>query len=181
MSHEHNHEHEQHEHEHSHCGHCESDAPPESIAIDPNAKGGKMSTFKVAGMDCADEVAALERALKPVKGVKEIKVSLMAGTVTISHDSDLPGDELIKAIGTAGLKASVPEEGHEDESSEDAQRSRLMAVVGSGIFTGIGLLLQWTKVYEPWAESPRSRWRYSQAAGSSCPKRFVLCDGSRST
>jgi Cd2+/Zn2+-exporting ATPase len=124
----------------------------ENLILNPEAEASDHTTLRVAGMDCADEVAALERALKPVKGIKEVKVSLMAGTVNISHDSTLTDADLIKAVGTAGLKASVPEEDRGNEASEGAQRRRLIAVVISGVFTGVGLLLQWTKVLEPWGK-----------------------------
>ncbi|MEO7298049.1 MAG: cation-translocating P-type ATPase [Verrucomicrobiota bacterium] len=142
-----------HNHSEKAChGDCHDEASSKSIAINPDAKGGKISTFKVAGMDCADEVAALERVLKPVSGVREIKVSLMAGKVSVTHDESVTIEQLIKVIGTAGLKASVPSGEHGEEASESGQRARLIAVIVSGAFTGIGLLLQWTKLLEPWGK-----------------------------
>ena len=52
-------------------------------------------------MDCPDEIAAIERVLKPLAGVGEIKVNLMAGTATIAHDQRVTSEQLIQAIGTA--------------------------------------------------------------------------------
>ena len=42
--------------------------------------------MRVAGMDCPDEIAAIERVLKPLAGMGEIKVNIMAGTATVVHD-----------------------------------------------------------------------------------------------
>ena len=58
---------------------------------------------------------------------------------------------MIRAIGKAGLKASVQRgDEHEEEASGSAQRARLIAVVVSGIFTGIGLLMQWQNIAAPY-------------------------------
>ena len=105
-----------------------------------------LTTLRVEGMDCADEVAALQRALQTVQGIREFKVSLMAGKVTIAHEKTLSTNDLIEAVGRAGLKAKAVSEGESEETSESAQRARLVAVGISGVFTGIGLLLQWQKI-----------------------------------
>ena len=36
--------------------------------------------------DCADEVEALEQVFRPIKGVREVRVNLMGGKVTLFHD-----------------------------------------------------------------------------------------------
>ncbi len=110
--------------------------------------------LKVQGMDCADEVAALERVLKPLRGVKELRVSLMAGKATIVHDPSLPPQDLIKAIATAGLKSSLADDAeHLPESSASAQQRRLISVIVSGVFTAAGLGLRWTESLEPWGQT----------------------------
>ena len=69
----------------------------------PSAKlDGPQTLLRVAGMDCPDEIAAIERVLKPLAGVGEINVNLMAGTATIVHDGRVTPEQLIQAIGTAG-------------------------------------------------------------------------------
>lgn len=128
---------------------CKITAKPQTIALNTQATAEQLTTLQVEGMDCADEVAALERVLKPVAGIREFKVNLMAGRVTIAHEKKLSADELIRAVGNAGLKAR-PVAGEQEEASGSAQRARIMAVGVSGIFTGIGLLMQWQKVAEPY-------------------------------
>ena len=80
MSQEHNDEHK------DDCcsGHDHSKAAPESIALNPDAKGDLQTTLRITGMDCADEVAALEQVLRPLKGVREVRVQLTPETALIA-------------------------------------------------------------------------------------------------
>ena len=63
--------------------------------------------LNVSGMDCADEVAAVERALRPIAGVKNVSVNLVVGTVAVEHEGNVAPEALVKAIGNVGLKAQV--------------------------------------------------------------------------
>ena len=101
-------------------------------------------------MDCADEVEALRRGLSGVAGIREFKVNLMAGKVTVAHEKKISRDDLIGAVGRAGLKARAIADGAGEEAPGSAQRARLVAVIISGVFTGIGLLVQWQKLAEPY-------------------------------
>ncbi|MEQ1853809.1 MAG: heavy metal-associated domain-containing protein, partial [Chthoniobacteraceae bacterium] len=88
-----------HEHEHG-----PGDAP-KSIALNPDAQGNLETTLRVAGMDCADEVAALEQVFRPLKGVREVRVNLMGGKVTLFHDESVTPQQLIGAVASTGMKA----------------------------------------------------------------------------
>ncbi len=134
MSGEHRHDH---EHKHDH-----GNEAPTNIALNPDAKGDIETTLRVAGMDCADEVEALEQVLRPLKGVREVRVNLMGGKVTLLHDESVNADLIIRTIAPTGLKASRDGAGSETDV-EDARRERLITVAISGVFTGIGLLVQW--------------------------------------
>lgn len=116
-SHDHDHgDHSHDEHDHSHkekgdcCGHDHDhgkpDAKPQSIALNAESKGNLETTLRVAGMDCADEVEALEQVFRPVKGIREVKVNLMGGKVTLRHDETVSPDDLIQLVAKAGLKGS---------------------------------------------------------------------------
>ena len=152
-SHEQEHTDEQNEPHSCCCGDsCSTSAPPETIALNPRAAGDELTTLRVAGMDCPDEIAAIERVLKPLGGVSEIKANLVAGTVTIAHESNVTPEQLIKAIGTAGLKASAAAPGNEVEPDHDTGRLRLVSVILSGGFTGISLLLEWQDIFAPYGK-----------------------------
>ncbi len=138
--------------DHGCCGHdhdC-SDAAgtPREAVLNPEVRASSQTTLRVAGMDCADEVEAIQRALKPLAGVREVRVNLMGGKVVVAHDQSVTPDKLIQAIAREGLKAT-PDEAEEHDTPGEAQRSRLISVVASGILTGAGLILQWSKVGLP--------------------------------
>ncbi len=133
------------------CG-CGSDGnpdkPPREVVLNPTVPANTQTKLKVAGMDCADEVEAIQRALKPLAGVREVRVNLMGGKVVVAHDESVTTDKLIQAIAGQGLKAT-PDEAGEQATPADAQRSRLISVVASGVLTGVGLVLQWSKAGPP--------------------------------
>ncbi len=116
--------------------------------LNPNTEASAQTTLKVAGMDCADEVEAIQRALKPLAGVREVRVNLMGGKVVVTHDQSVTSEKLIQAIAGAGLKATSDED-EEHDTPADAQRSRLISVTVSGVLTGVGLVLQWSKAGPP--------------------------------
>ncbi len=147
---------EDHKHDHSACcGGHDQEPPKESRVLNADVKANSQTTLRVAGMDCPDEIAAIERALKPLAGVGEVKVNLMAGTATIVHDTQLTPEQLIKAIGTAGLKASLATEGNgtDDEHGAEFNKLRIILVSVSGVFTGLALLLQWQKLLDPYGKA----------------------------
>ena len=128
-----------HGHKHEHADeHGEHKAAPESIALNPDAKGNLETTLRVAGMDCADEVEALERVFRPLKGVREVRVNLMGGKVTLFHDESVTPEQLIGAVASTGMKAA--REGDDAADLEGAKRMRQISVAVSGAFTGLGLL-----------------------------------------
>lgn len=105
--------------------------------------------MRISGLDCAEEVAALERAIKPLEGVRSVQVNLMGGKVTIGHDTALSVQGLIEAVGVAGLKASEDSNTKAADGGAKAQRARLISVGLSGAFMGLGLLMQWARLGTP--------------------------------
>ena len=97
-------------------------------------------------MDCADEVEAVNRALKPLPGVEDVQVNLMAGTVVVAHTAAVSVEALVALLGKAGLRATLATSEVAAASPADGQRARLISVVVSGAFTGLGLVLEWLKV-----------------------------------
>jgi Zn2+/Cd2+-exporting ATPase len=103
------------------------------------------TVLRVMGMDCAEEVAAIERALRPIDGVRDVRADLLAGKATIWHEAGVTREALIDAIAGEGLKATVAG-ADVREAAEGMQKSRLISVLVSGVSTGLGLILQWGKV-----------------------------------
>lgn len=93
-------------------------------------------------MDCADEIEALERVLRPIAGVREIRINLIGGKVTLAHDETVTVEDLIRAIAPTGMRATL-ETGSASMNPEEANVARKIAVSLSGIATTLGLLFGW--------------------------------------
>jgi Zn2+/Cd2+-exporting ATPase len=129
----------EHHHENECCAH---EAAPTEIALNASAAGNLQTTLQVAGVDCAEEVSLIQRALKPLEGVREVRVNIMSGKAVIAHDETITSDVLIKVIGDVGLKAIREGEKVGDEAQK-RQKQRLLSVSISGVFTLLGLLVHW--------------------------------------
>jgi len=76
----------------------------------PIPVGAIEETFRVSGMDCSEEVAAIERALKPTGGVLGVRANLVTSSVTVYHDRSVQSATLIDKRFTTqlvGQRASI--------------------------------------------------------------------------
>jgi Cd2+/Zn2+-exporting ATPase len=143
------------DHDHHHKdGHHAHDHPEKSpdrskIAFGDVSDRRERTILCVHGMDCADEVAVLERVLKPIAGVRGVKANIVASKITVNHEPAVTAQQLIDAIAPTGMTASLAGAESREEATTDAQRNRAISVGASGLLTGIGLVLQWTNVASP--------------------------------
>lgn len=108
--------------------------------------GSVVSKFNVAGMDCADEIAAIQGALNQ-PDVISINASLMASTVEVRHMPSISNDTIAKKIESAGVKIVKGT----DEESPLVDGKKVLYVGVSGVFLAVGFLLEWGfKVKEPY-------------------------------
>ena len=128
-------DHHEHKHPHDHEATTVQAPPPEA---DTN------EVFRVTGMDCSEEVVAIEHALKPLEGVLGVRAEIVSSKVTVYHDGTLPRDRIAEAINRSGVTVS--------EDGNEARRPVLPAIlVGiSGFATGMGLVLQWFSMQPTW-------------------------------
>ena len=123
------------------CNH--HDHTGQSRSASPILAGTIQETFRVSGMDCAEEVAAIERTLKPIEGVRGVRANLVASSVTVYHDGSARRARLIEAINRSGVMVQ------KDEAPSRGGHSLASRLVGtSGLFTGIGIALQWLGLKE---------------------------------
>ena len=124
---------------------CATDccAAPAPVAPPTAPLDGPQTLLRVAGMDCADEVEVVNRALKPLPGVRGVQVNLMAGTVTVAHAAEVSPENLVAALGRNGLRAAVANASERPATATDAHLGRIASVVISGLFTGLGLMQGW--------------------------------------
>ena len=134
---------------HTHEPH-DSPPPTSGKILDQSVEATGKTVLRVAGMDCSEEVAIIENALAPLGGVREVNANVITGKVTVIHGSDITSENLIAAIGNAGLKASPASDPAEVADDRSAQRVRWISVGLSAVLTGLGLLAGWLKVGPEW-------------------------------
>lgn len=102
------------------------------------------STFKVIGMDCADEVAAV-KSVFDIPLVYSVQADLIKETVTISHSDELKSSRIISLIEKAGLKVAK----ESTRSFYQDHSKRISIVMVAGILLSIGLILEWAGKTSP--------------------------------
>ncbi len=97
-----------------------------------------VSTFKVSGMDCADEIDAVQKTLS-IPQVSKVDANLMNETVTVYHEKDLGTEEIQKLIERAGLK--IVKDVRKGFYKSNTKRIYFIGV--SGVTLCVGLLSEW--------------------------------------
>src|SRR5512139_1928791 len=105
------------------------------------------SVFRVEGMDCHEEVAVLERRLKPLKGLESMSADVVGGTLRVSHDAaQLSAAAIAEAVNGTGMRAWLD---HDEASSitvrSGGAREAFLVASGTAAAAGIGLV---------WLEAP---------------------------
>lgn len=120
---------------------CHHDCCRKELPASPSVEipdGAMARTFRVRGMDCPDEIAAIEREMKSVPRVLGVMANLMASSVTIHTDGAVAERELVRAINRSGVTV---ESGEWEKLRRISLPALLVAL--SGLGTGLGIALQW--------------------------------------
>lgn len=102
--------------------------------------------FRIHGMDCGDEVAALKREVGPLVGGEDrLGFDLLNGRMSVKGEADtVPFDAVAKAVARTGMKAELWQEGETSAAAVDEDRRRRVQswlTAASGAFTALGFAL----------------------------------------
>ena len=86
---------------HDNC--CSTDSNQVESKVLRQISQATVSNFYVSGMDCADEIAAIQKSLNHPK-VAKVTANLMTSQVSVDHDPTFTKDEIIILINKAGVK-----------------------------------------------------------------------------
>lgn len=101
--------------------------------------------YRILGMDCSEEVAALKSALKGVPGIVELSFEILNGKMLIEFVPEECGTEVITStVASTGMKA-IPwkERTQELKQSFWHRHGRMVMTVVSGLLTASGFALHW--------------------------------------
>lgn len=108
------------------------------------ASEGTKSYFKIQGMDCADEIAALKRTLvHPL--IVNFDANLMDESVTVYHDGSLDNKEIVRLIEKAGVKVVNQVE----KSFILGHKKQIILISISAFLLLVGMILEWTTELSP--------------------------------
>jgi Zn2+/Cd2+-exporting ATPase len=95
--------------------------------------------YRVAGLDCAEEVAALRAAVGPlVGGAGELGFDLVAGRMTVPASAN--EERVVAAVAATGMRA-VPWRDGGDDGAAAARKAKAWTTAASGLATAAGFAL----------------------------------------
>lgn len=101
-------------------------------------------SFKVRGMDCAEEVATLKHEVGPLVGGEEhLAFDLIQGKMMVNNETSSSSLEIIQAVKRTGMTAMLWDEYlsiEKDDQSWWERHSRVILTVLSGLCLGLGFL-----------------------------------------
>lgn len=120
----------QHGRAHEHAHHHAAEACGGESIEDTSQSSKVARSFKIRGMDCAEEVAVLKRALGPVVGGAEsLAFDVLNGRMSIAASAPAIDDrEIIKAVAATGMTATLWR-GHEAGAGDGDKDRRTQALL----------------------------------------------------
>lgn len=107
--------------------------------------GPRKMVFRLAGLDCADCAAKLEKKIAGLPGVRSVAVNFASGKMTV--EGTLSEAELIQAVEQAGYKAEPAAGAKPAGQSPPAKwrtSARTLATLASGLMIACAFLLEWS-------------------------------------
>jgi Cd2+/Zn2+-exporting ATPase len=96
------------------------------------------AVFRVEGLDCTEEVAILERRLKPLDGMESVAADVMGQRLHVKYDAArLSTSTMVEAIGPTGMRMWLEHEAPRNTGAD--VRARLALTVASGVLIGAGV------------------------------------------
>ena len=99
--------------------------------------------FKIHGMDCAEEVAALKQELRPLADEEYLAFDILNGKLTVDTGSkDVSASSVVEAVARTGMRAEVWSDTTDSQSETRLweRHGRSILTVASGVFGLLGLL-----------------------------------------
>lgn len=124
------------------CSTCGNEQAPASPV---SASAPAQAVFKVHGLDCGDEVAALKREVGPLVGEDRLSFDLINGRMSVggNPDADLLAS-IEKAVARTGMRAEPWTEGPKTEGTlaeERRRRLQTLLTAASGLLAATGFAI----------------------------------------
>lgn len=128
---------------HHNC--CHSDSPKVESKVLNHIENSSISIFSVTGMDCADEIMAIQKSLTHLR-IAKVTANLMTSQVSVEHDPSFEKHEIVALINKSGVRV---QEISRQLSFVSANKNRVVLVSLSGFCLLTGLICQWFLPCQP--------------------------------
>jgi len=120
------------------CAGDKPDASQPSVSIPASSM-----TFKIDGLDCAEEVAVLKSAIGPLMGGSDkLAFDILNGRMTLLPDAEPVTEKtIIKAVAATGMKAMRWQAGQAQADVKQLHRSKTVYTILSGLLIVAGMLI----------------------------------------
>jgi len=100
-------------------------------------------TFKIEGLDCAEEVAILKSAIGPLAGGSDKLIfDILNGRMTLLPDAEPVTEKtIVKAVALTGMKAARWQAGQAQADVKQLHRLKAVYTTLSGLFIMVGMLI----------------------------------------
>jgi Cd2+/Zn2+-exporting ATPase len=96
------------------------------------------SVFRVEGMDCREEVAILERRLRPLPGLEDIVPDLVGQRLRVRYDAArLSAAGIVEAVAGTGMRAWLEHEAPVGHTAAATTRQALVVASGAALAAGL--------------------------------------------
>lgn len=95
--------------------------------------------YYIAGMDCAEEVGAIEKEFAHLSGIESVAFDVLKARMSVTyHSEEISGEEIRQAVARAGLRADKWAPGHTERRTD---KGRVIAMTISGALLVTAALL----------------------------------------
>jgi Cd2+/Zn2+-exporting ATPase len=125
------------------------DAPVRGAGLDcPRCRIHAESVFRVEGLDCGEEVALIERRLRPLAGIEDLSADVVGQRLHVTYDAAVLSTTVIaEAVAATGMRAWLE---HEEPVVVPTSRARALLAGVSGAALAVGLVLAVTGQPDAW-------------------------------
>ena len=129
------------------CASCDGAvhaSPPPADAAGRRARAAARLTFRIHGLDCAEEVAVLRREVGPLVGGEDrLAFDVLNGRMTVLEDArPVSAEEVRRAVARAGMRAEEWRPGRAEPGADDRRRRvQVWFTTLSGMCVLAGLVL----------------------------------------
>ena len=118
-----------------------TNASGREVSAPPAAAPRASRTYKVRGLDCAEEVAALKQAVGPlVGGADRLAFDVLNGRMTVAA-ADVADEAILNAVAATGMSAVAWTPHAKTNESDSHRRQQVLFTAASGVSLLIGFTL----------------------------------------